>query len=491
MTAPLVLLALLATEVGLAPGAPGRTPLMVRVERVERHPLPQGTVVRPLPLQDRIELVVPPGQAARVARTFNAIRHSGSALCPDALVQGDTVVLYCRHPRLRALLKDSRRGKGTELRLEALKGVPPLDNASPAWLTRVLPLLADCRPAPRGRPKDDPLERGVCALARGRTLAAEKHLYKAALRPPSRGPAAVLLGELASQQGHPERAVGWYRHALVDAVWLLPARVGLCEQAGLCTEVTGGWTASASALPQAVAAAVEVRRSRLQSLLGWPVEGAQHLAGILEGPHPHACDGQVDVCQAVAWAAVARPGIQRESAADAYLRIMAVRDDETPSRLRGAQDASRVLEDLGVPLLAGHVLSALTSYVPRAELHPHLLRIARCYALARDPVRFNAVQDYARVTLGRTLPVELLPPEPPPPPPAHNPALTQAAMAAAMTLSQANLEEARATLMAAHANGVTPPPSPSPPAPEAAPVTTASAVPAALPTPNAPGRAGL
>jgi hypothetical protein len=386
--------ALLATVLAVVPWPPkysGPTSDYMATDHVEHH------VLGKLGGDVRLEVDVVPrrivlrgvgAQAASVAQ-----RLSVSEMCGDAHARAGAVEAACVPRRLNATL--TRRGEWTVLELSVPRGVPM---NVPGWhapsLATVWAQDAQCKSMSQ-------LERARCHIKRGRLDSAIAMLARLQVDVATRGIASTMLAEIAVMQGHPARALGWYKRAREDSVWLLASRVGECELTARCEPVFAGWTASADALPKALQPVVHLRRMRAMALLLSPQRGAQELAQMMErNTEDPPCNVAWGLCHAIMGNAMVEASMEElPEVLDAYLRVVA---DGAPSKLETpvALRAAQGMEDLGVPLLAGRVRAAQTPHVPKASLEDHLYATTMDFMLAEDEPRARVLMEYVAQRFG-------------------------------------------------------------------------------------------
>lgn len=328
--------------------------------------------------------------------TLTEVRLAGalvSEICPKAETRkGGSVVLSCVNRRMWAGLLEDKRGMYLDLR--SLRGLPwDGETALPlhAWPMRALGIKDEC-------PGRLDATQGECLLAEGKWDEAEV-LFKRGRAGPDSNFCYLRLGDLAVRKGDPEAAVNLY--AFVPPVGPIGrvARSRLCDLTGACmNEKSSAVAGDTFAIDEPMKTELEMMTWRREAFMGR--EGrimaafAQKLAD-----DPTVCRDAVPMCQKMLML-----GLQlhdddaRTAALQGWLNEYVRRG---PYQLELALAAAHAAEDLGAPGFAANVLAATS--VPKAQLNPHLLRVAELYLHGRDFVRANVILEYAEQKLGKDL----------------------------------------------------------------------------------------
>lgn len=391
-----------ATLLSAAPSdAPPERTFVLVTEVLERVPLP--VLPRAVSFdvwQREVRLTTP--RAAAVARAL-----AGSRLCPKVAVRDGAVVARCRNGQL--LVTVERRGRGAELAIAQLRGLPRDDPRSLGTAWHYPPerfgLGGAC-------PGTTPEGKAECLIAEGRLDDAVPLLDRA--RQHGNGDfAALRLGDVALAKGDTLGAFAHYEAAGQKNSWGRLAAMRLCELNGCEREVS---VFDSARLAEPLATEVELRLARALALRGEDRLAAQTLeARLADQRRPPLCPAWPAVCAGVALASL-RSGDQALEALGLELFLRQQQElgmTKDTVLLRAAAEAAA---ELGAPAFAANLLATATPVVPRAHLREHLARVASFYDAAGDRLRAGVVRDYARLVLQRPLRVRGPAPAPAEPP---------------------------------------------------------------------------
>lgn len=397
MRALVLTAALLGIALPARAGEPSRdlTQVTAATERLVLRGLARAPRLAVDAVGGTLELVPAPGEAAALER---ALSRAPSTLCPVRARGAEGAQrLVCRTHRLWARLVVAEEGVSLDVR--ELRGLPwraGLDAPPRPSYAQLLGASGAC-------PGATALARGECALASGRTGAAQQY-FREALEAGFSPHAALRLGDLALQEDDPAAALGWYRAAGVNGPFGRMAAARTCELTGACFGKPDDERRAFddAGLPEPLRTEAELRAARRLALAGRPAEAAQALVTRLrEHGRGPACDGDAEpLCRRVALAALESGGEAGQTPGLALYGLLTpgVRGPLALELARAAADAAAAL---GAPTYAATVLSFITGRLPRAELGPHLLRTARLFLDGGDRVRARVLCEYAQTRLPR------------------------------------------------------------------------------------------
>ncbi len=324
------------------------------------------------------------------------LKDRSSTLCPTVLEERDRTVLRCTSRRLWATSATDKNGPYLDVRL--LQGVPPSTGGDDLplrpWPLKALGIPEDC-------PGKSLAPRGECLLGDGKLAEAEA-LFEQALGGPDTLLARLRLGDLAIRRGDLETGLAQY--ALIPTTAgpvgrLARARsctlIGTClsgPQAEVAAEL-GGLSGPLRAELFLISVRRDVAAGHVEPAIG-------RLANEL-ATDTALCTGAEGLCQRLAQ--VALESEEDETRLDGLRIFMTDGVREGPHEAEVSLIAASAAQALGAPKFAGALYSAATPFVAPAELEQHLLKTARLFLEAKDPVRANVILDYAESKLrGRT-----------------------------------------------------------------------------------------
>ncbi len=315
----------------------------------------------------------------------------GSALCPQIESQGDRTVLRCTTRQLWAEVSDGDGGLALDIRL--LKGLPwegELALPMRAWPIRAYGIPDEC-------PGRLDATKGQCELELG-TIEEAERLFKKARSGPDANFAYLRLAELALSRGQAEEAIHLF--AFVPPVGPIGrlARAKLCDLTGSClSEAASASAGDTLGIEEPIKGELGLVTWRREVLMGREAKAMAPFVEALQ-QSPELCRDAVGLCQQMLIAGLTCPDEHARASALGGWLVQAVRHGAHELEL--ARAASRAARDLGAPSFAAAVLASTSALVPPGELSPHLLGAVELYLEGRDPIRAEAIFDYAESRLG-------------------------------------------------------------------------------------------
>jgi hypothetical protein len=388
-----VLLTLLALA-GAPPPAPGGSvqsgmvPVIAAAERLILPPLRPPVTLAVDPLGGRIVLRT----AAAAAATAVRVRPLLGSLCPIAVAEGNALVLRCRTRRLDAGLS-FERGRAV-LDVRELRGLPFRD---PDQRLNVFydPAVLAGDPCPGSTPA----ARGECALAAHEPNQAALQ-FRLAVGTGQHAWAALRLGDLALANEDAVGALRWYIRAGTEGPFGRMAFLRRCELTGGCLASPRSIAFSFVALPDMMAAEVELRAARADAFEGRLQRGLDRLGALLASPSTRGicADAGLRFCRRLLLDLLEQSDATTARAAlDVYLQLP--RRLEGPMVLELARAAAERAAALGAPVFGGSVMTSVFQIVSPDEIAEHLLRTAELFAAGNDLAKAGVVLEYAESRL--------------------------------------------------------------------------------------------
>ncbi len=299
------------------------------------------------------------------------------AICPRLSSTPDAVVLHCRTRRIAARLD------GHVLEIRELRGVPsaPGQDGPPPPRTERDPCAGDRA-----------IDEAECGLARGDRAGARAALERLA-DTPSRQQAAVLLGDIALDDGDLAAALAHYASGSGNGHWGRMATARLCELTGECF---GGrrerMVFDAAGLPPALHDELAARAARVRAFQG-------DLGGALRRLRPASplCAG-LPPCRRILLEALRdEDAAVRVDALAFYAQIPEATAGPLAAELAAA--AAEVAAGTGAPGFGARALAATVEETAPAALAGHLQRAAELFLAADDRVRAELIVRFAEERL--------------------------------------------------------------------------------------------
>jgi len=364
---------------------------LVAAEHVETYRLPDALGVSGVHVDALGRTITLDTRHAQELARWLRPRLDAASVCPVVRASGNTVILGCLTRRIDAI--HTRASRTDVLTLLQIRGMPQTDAPRFPYPSTVVGLTESC-------PGSSDVMVGECARAAGDDATALAAFLRAAAGP-HHAFAALRLGDMAAEGHELDKAAAWYEVVDDGTVLRRVARSRLCEVRGTCLGELARLF-DGRRMPEPMRTEMELGHVRALAFHDRAVDAARVLGARLAEPgRATACTGALPLCQHITLTALrdAEPS-QLGDIMGVYVQLPAL--EPGPMFAELAREVAVRIRDLGLPGLAGRLLSSVTQGVPRWLLEGHLQLTAECFLDAEDHARALNIVEYAYTQVPRS-----------------------------------------------------------------------------------------